>query len=121
LPSLFAISPTSLNKFHAKKTVYGGITFDSKREADFARDLDFMKHARGRDRVESWERQVRFPLLVNGDRICTYVCDFLVHYADGRNELVEVKGYWTPEAKLKRKLFEALILRDHPEINYRIA
>jgi predicted nuclease of restriction endonuclease-like RecB superfamily len=76
--------------------------------------------AQGKDRVESWERQIRFPLHVNGFKICDYVCDFLVRYADGRRELVEVKGFWTPEAKLKRKLFEATFLQDHPELTYRI-
>lgn len=77
-------------------------------------------HARGREKVESWERQVPFRLEVNGVLICKYVVDFLVRYADGRRELVEVKGYWTPEAKLKKKLFEALVLKDRPEIIYTI-
>lgn len=77
-------------------------------------------HARGREKVDSWERQIPFRLEVNGVLICKYVVDFHVHYADGRHELVEVKGYWTPEAKLKRKLFEAVVLKDHPEIIYTI-
>jgi hypothetical protein len=75
-------------------------------------------HARGKDRVESWERQIRFPLSVNGIKIGDYICDFLVRYADGRKEMVEVKGYWTPEARLKRKLFEATALLDHPKVKY---
>lgn len=78
-------------------------------------------HAQGPDRVESWERQIPIQLVVNGRLICTYRCDFLVRYADGRKELVEVKGRWTPEATLKRKLFEATFLADHPDITYRIA
>jgi hypothetical protein len=57
---------------------------------------------------------------VNNRKICIYICDFLVWYTDGRKELVEVKGYWTPEAKLKRKLFEATFLADHPDIQYRV-
>ena len=77
-------------------------------------------HARGKDRVESWERQVRFPLTVNGSQICDYVVDFLVRYSDGRRELVEVKGFVTPEFRLKLKLFQATFLRDHPEIIYTI-
>jgi hypothetical protein len=77
-------------------------------------------HARGTDRVESWERQVRFPLIVNGFKICDYVCDFLVRYTDGRKELVEVKGFVTPEFRLKEKLFRATFLNGHPEIIYTI-
>jgi hypothetical protein len=77
-------------------------------------------HARGNDRVDSWERQIRFPLIVNDVKICDYVVDFLVRYADGRRELIEIKGFWTRDAALKVKLFRATFLRDHPEINYRI-
>lgn len=77
-------------------------------------------HARGREKVDSWERQIPFRLEVNGVLICKYVVDFLVRYADGRRELVEVKGYWTDVAKLKVKLFRATFLRDHPEIIYTI-
>ena len=107
-----------MNKYHAKKTEYGGVRYDSKAEATYAQGLDLRMHARGKEKVESWERQIRFPLTVNGVKICDYVCDFLVRYADGRRELVEVKGYWTPEAKLKLKIFRATFLRDHPEIIY---
>ena len=71
------------------------------------RDLDLMRHAQGKDRAASWDRQPPIKLTVIGVLICTYKPDFFVRYADGRKELVEVKGYWTREAKLKRKLFEA--------------
>lgn len=40
--------------------------------------------------------------------------------ADGRKELVEVEGVWTDVARLKRELFEATFLADHPDIDYRI-
>ena len=79
-----------------------------------------LKLAQGRDRVESWEPQFKIPVFVNNIKICFYVCDFLVRYVDGRRELVEVKGYWTSEAKLKRRVFEATWLFDHPEITYRV-
>lgn len=78
-------------------------------------------HARGKEKIENWDRQVPFKLIVNGELICTYKCDFMIWYADGRKELVEVKGYWTPEAKLKLKLFQVLYLKEHPEIIYTIA
>lgn len=107
-------------KYFNKFTEYNGVVFHSKSEADFARSLDLLMHAQGKDRVESWERQIRFPIVVNDERICDYICDFLIRYTDGRKELVEVKGVWTPEATLKVKLFRATFLRDHPEINYRI-
>lgn len=51
---------------------------------------------------------MRLPLVVDGTLIGHYVADFAVRYADGRETLIEVKGVWTPEAKLKHKLFKAL-------------
>jgi hypothetical protein len=47
------------------KTECEGARYDSKAQANFARDLDLLR-ARGKDRVESWERQVRFSLVVKG-------------------------------------------------------
>jgi predicted O-methyltransferase YrrM len=43
-----------------------------------------MLHARGQDRVESWERQIRIPLVVNKTTVGHMIVDFLVRYADGR-------------------------------------
>jgi hypothetical protein len=57
---------------------------------------------------------------VNGVKICDYEIDFVVRYADGRMELVEVKGFWTDTAKLKVRLFRATFLLDHPEIIYTV-
>jgi len=79
-------------------------------------------HARGKEKVESWERQIRFPLTVNGTTVGHLVVDFLVRYADGTRELVEIKSpaTITPLFKFKLKVFEACWLRDHPEIIYTI-
>jgi Protein of unknown function (DUF1064) len=85
-------------------------------EADFAQRLDLLKRARGPARIADWERQVRFPLVVNGEHICFYIVDFHVLYANGHNEYIEVKGMWTQEARLKVKLFRAL----YPEITLTI-
>lgn len=77
-------------------------------------------HAQGQDRIERIERQIRIPIVVNSVPICVYVVDFLVTYADGRRELVEVKGIETAVFRLKLKLLCATWLKDHPNINYRI-
>jgi hypothetical protein len=95
--------------------------YHSKAEAEFARRLDMLKHAQDpHERVDSWERQIRFLLLVNDVRICDYVVDFLVRYADGRKVLVEVKGPKTKEWIIKDNLFRATFLRDHPDIGYEV-
>lgn len=109
------------NKYNARKTHYDGVTYDSKREADYARELDLLRNARKpSERVTDVQRQIRIPLVVNGQQICTHVLDFLVTYADGRKELVEVKGYETAVWKLKRKLLEATWLREHKDVEYKI-
>jgi hypothetical protein len=108
------------NKYGARKTMYGGARYDSKREADYARELDLRKRARGSDKIAEWERQVRIPLVVNDSKICDYILDFRVTYVDGRVELVEVKGFETATWKLKKKLLEATYLRKYPEVKYLI-
>ena len=92
-------SPRGFSKYHNKFTEYNGVKYHSKKEAEFAQWLDIQGLA--------FQRQVRYPLVITVDfkdiKIATYVADFLV---DG--EVVEIKGFWTPLAKLKWKLFCAL-------------
>jgi hypothetical protein len=98
----------------AIKTAYNGVLYDSKAEASYARRLDELVDA---GEVSHWDRQRRWPLVVNGVKVCVMVPDFVVWYEDGddmRMELHEVKGFQTPVYRLKRKLFEAL----HPEVIY---
>lgn len=94
-------------KFNAKRT--NG--YASALEARHADKLQALTKARDpKERVVRWKEQSRIPFLV-GDPpklVCTYVCDFEVEFADGRTEFHEVKGFETPEWKLKKKLFEAL-------------
>jgi hypothetical protein len=60
-----------VNKYGNRKTVYDAFQYDSKAEAEFAMNLNLLRHAQGKNRVESWERQVHFPLIVNGEKIVT--------------------------------------------------
>jgi hypothetical protein len=70
--------------------------------------------------IESWERQIRVPLDVNGQRICDYYLDFLVHLKNGKKQWVEVKGFETKLWRLKKKLFEAAYIHNHPDEEYLI-
>lgn len=97
------------SKYGNKKTVYKGEEYDSRREADHARTLDTTRHAvQDAERVVEVRRQVPFPVIVSKKRICVYVADFVVGYADGREEVVDVKGFRTDIYKLKKKLVEAI-------------
>lgn len=95
------------NKYGNKRTEYNGTTYDSKREAEYARELDLLLHEVN-GKLASWERQVPVPIIVNGKKICTIVVDFRETFKDGTRRYVEVKGHETKDWILKWKLFEAI-------------
>jgi hypothetical protein len=104
------------NKYHAIKTEYKGITYDSKKEAQYAAQLDLLRHAiKPSERVVKVERQPSFELQSAPDRI-VYRADFRAWYGDGRIEVVDTKGAMTPVFRLKLKLMK----QRYPEINVRI-
>lgn len=95
------------SKYHAKKTVVDGITFDSKREADRYLVLKSMEEDGA---IENLHRQVRYELVpafdVDGKhcRPVYYVADF-VYVEDGKEVVEDVKGMRTDVYRLKSKLF----------------
>lgn len=99
------------NKFRNIPTEVDGIRFASKAEARRYQELKLLMRA---GEIESLELQKRYPLVVNGVKVGTYVSDFTYRerYQDGpytlHNEVDEdVKGVATPVFKLKAKLFKA--------------
>lgn len=97
------------SKYRNKKT--NG--YDSKREAQFAEKLETLKKASNpSERVVCIEKQVKFELIpaqrgADGkviERACSYIADFRVTFADGRVEVIDVKGMKTKEYIIKRKL-----------------
>lgn len=101
-----------MNKYNAQKTEIDGIVFHSKKEADRYSELKLLMHATGKDRVLNVELQPKYPCIVEGVEVCTYIADFIVHYADGRVVVEDVKGYKKGCAyslfRLKKKLVETL-------------
>lgn len=83
---------------------FGGIVYDSKREMEYAQELDIQRCA---GLIERIDRQVPYPITVKGKHICKVVADFKIVYRDKRVEVHEVKGFETPVWRLKRKLFAA--------------
>ena len=99
-----------MNKYHAKRTEYKGQMFMSKREANFACVLDTMRKAKNpSEKVKDIEYQPKYPIIINGQKICTYIGDFLVLYADGKRVLYDSKGFLTPVYRLKKKLLKATL------------
>jgi len=102
-----------MNKYRNKKTIYNDVLYDSMREAAYARELDLRIKAKD---IITWSGQPKFPIVVNGKKICTYIADFEVMNNNGTIAYIDVKGIETKDFKLKWKLVQAL----YPEMNFKI-
>ena len=97
------------NKYNNKKVTIDGIEFDSKIEARY---YEYLKELEKQGVVSEFLLQKKYLLLEgfdkNGKRIrpIHYIADFEVHYTDGRIEVVDIKGFETPDFRIKKKLFE---------------
>lgn len=91
-----------MNKYHNKKVVVDGITFDSKKEAGRYRELKMLERAGA---ISDLRLQVPFELIPkqNGERACLYKADF-VYIKDGKMVVEDTKGIKTDVYKIKRKL-----------------
>ena len=112
------------SKHGATKTVVHGITFASQAEARRYQELLLMGLA---GKLTDLEIQPRFPIVVNGQRVCDYVADFRYREslfgpdADRQADVYmdrvwidvveDVKSAWTrtlPVYRLKKKLMSAV-------------
>lgn len=89
------------HKYSAKRTVYAGISYPSKAEAERAQQLDMLKCS---NHVKGWERQVRFELGCPENR---YTVDFVVTEYDGNQWAEDVKGYETATFKRNKRLWRS--------------
>ena len=97
-------------KYHSKKTIVDGITFDSKKEANRYCELKLLEKA-GKIKDLSLQHQFTLqpPFKKNGKtiRAITYVADFVYYDLERMRIIVEdVKGYKTDVYQLKKKMFE---------------
>jgi hypothetical protein len=99
-----------MNKYGAKKIEIDGHVFPSKRESEY---YLVYKDMLNRGEIVNLELQPKFTLIPpftnwEGKKIrpCHYTADFLLTYPDGRQRVIEVKGFRTRDYQLRRKLFE---------------
>ncbi|WP_313991543.1 DUF1064 domain-containing protein [uncultured Selenomonas sp.] len=97
------------NKYHARKTMVYGRTFDSKREAEIYLELLAMKSA---GKIVRIVLQPSYTLLKEfkdntgkKQKPIIYTPDFLITYTDRHSEVIEVKGVQTRDYILRKKLF----------------
>lgn len=102
----------TISKYRARRTAVDGIIFHSKKEAHRYEELKLLQQA---GEIEKLATQPRYPIMVNGQKICDYIGDFFYIEPPGTlNFIVEdVKGYKTPVFKIKQKLFEAIYGDDY--------
>lgn len=96
-------------KYHNRKTVVNGHTFDSKKEANRYSELLLLERAGA---IHDLRTQVKYVLIPSQrsketgkviERECSYKADFV--YTEGGETIVEdVKGFRTKEYIIKRKL-----------------
>jgi hypothetical protein len=100
--------PFPANKYRNTPIVVDNIRFASLKEATRYGELKLLEKA---GEITRLELQPRFPLGVNGKLICTYVGDFYYREVGEPhlNIVEDVKGFKTPEYKLKARLFEAVM------------
>ena len=94
------------NKYGAVRTAVDGITFASRREAARYSELKLLERA---GEITSLTLQPKYPIVVNGVKVCTYIADFrYVDLGRGMTVVEDVKGMKTPVYKIKKKLTETL-------------
>jgi len=101
-----------VRKYHNKKTVLDGMTFDSMKESCRYQELKLLLKA---GEITDLRRQVTYELLpANGDeRGVNYRADF-VYQQEGKTVVEDVKGVRTRDYIIKRKLMKW----QHPEITF---
>lgn len=94
------------SKYKNVATIRDGIRFSSGAES---RRYDYLRIRQRIGEIADLELQPRFPVVVEGKKICTYVADFrYMEISSGRTIIEDVKGVRTPVYKLKKKLVEAI-------------
>lgn len=93
-------------KYNNKKTIVDGIKFDSQKEARRYGELMLLVKT---GQVKELRLQVRYPIVVNEVKVCTYVADFVyLDLFDGKRIVEDVKGVKTAIYRLKKKLMKAV-------------
>lgn len=94
-------------KFGNRKVVVNGLSFDSVKESRRWSELCLLQRS---GHIADLSRQVRMPLRVNGQLVCTFIPDF-TYVEAGQQVIEDVKSPITaknPVYRIKIKLLKAL-------------
>ncbi|MEK5065908.1 DUF1064 domain-containing protein [Cytobacillus sp. FSL R5-0596] len=98
-----------MTKYNARNTVIDGIKFDSKAEGQYYLYLQGKVDTgeiAGFSLQPSFILQEAFEKAGKKFRKIEYLADFEIVHLNGEVEIIDVKGFETPDFKIKRKLFE---------------
>jgi hypothetical protein len=103
---------------NTRERTYAGMVFDSALEMRYYRD--YIMPRIGSGEIIKCQRQVRY-ILQEGYTYkehkylpIYYDADFVITYNDGREVVVDIKGFPEPVARLKRKIFQY----KYPDIDF---
>ena len=102
-----------MNKYHNRKIVREGETYDSVKEYRRAKELELLEKG---GVIKDLKRQVRFEIIPSqrgedgkvAERAVAYVADF-VYFEDGKLVVEDTKGFRTKDYIIKRKLMRYLL------------
>jgi hypothetical protein len=84
-----------------------GIHFDSQAEMQRYRQLKLLQAYGQISKLVADKKMLRYALKVNDLLICKYEADFQ-YVSDGQTVTEDVKGFRTPQYKIKKKLMKAI-------------
>jgi len=110
------------NKYGAKKTEYNGFRYDSKFEASIAQELDLRVKA---GEILDYDRQYRVEIPLYDQRglhlhTIRHKVDFRLHNPDGSFTLLEAKGVFTADYKMRRLFLEKFFLPNNLDYDYEV-
>ena len=102
------------NKYKAEKQTYNGRSYHSKKEADYAVNLDWKMKA---GEIKEIIPQYKLDLRINGKHWRNYYIDFKVINTDGTVDYIEVKGFatesWKQKFDVTKIIFDDLTEGEH--------
>lgn len=102
------------SKYKAHPSYEDGYHFASKKEKKRYRELKLAMRA---GEIKDLKLQPRYPLVVNGVKICEYRGDFsYIRVSDGAEVCEDIKGRRLPIFVIKAKLFAVLYGREIVEL-----